>query len=285
MCHFSISSTDPSNTFRSPQFPILEAGNISFPEGRYTVQIEVMQETNSLKVSHQIEGAPLISRLLKENKALYVCIVSSPKSSYRETFRSDTREQSIVLNDDDFGESPLLTPMIVYSGSRRDYVMNRVNDGVSQIWHGQTVVLEKGSRLVIGQNIQFQLSSILGLMKFIKEEDMGEGEFKVGITSEGNFRFRIAVAPDLHAKLQIVGNSARAHIMTNVVTACLAYLQRHHSSENGVDHELQSDRNLRALTDYLEKNNIDHWTDEGFSPEHAATKLYPHKFPKESEHE
>ena len=66
--------------------------------------------------------------------------------------------------------------------------------------------------------------------------------------------------------------------MTNVVTACLALLQRDFSDDGGQEEDgWQSDRNLMALADYLEENDVPHWTEvDDFRPEEVATHLYPH---------
>ena len=68
--------------------------------------------------------------------------------------------------------------------------------------------------------------------------------------------------------------------MTHIVTACLARLQKDYASDDG-ESGWQSFRNLRAFADYLEHKGIEHWSDDDFRPERAATALYPHVLPDE----
>lgn len=282
MYQFSVSSTEPSNAIRSPRFPILESGNISFPKGKYIIECVPGDDKCSFIITHRIEGAPLISRLLQENKAIYVCAVSSPKSSYRKTYTSKTEEQCISWNSDDLGEPPILTPMIVSTVPDRDLRLNAKKDGVHQIWDNQTITLRKGSRLALGTLIRFGSSSILQLLTLNPDQELGPGEFYVGAQTEEDFRFLVRLNPKLHSFLQKKG-SVRSHIMTNIVTACFAFLQREFKNDD--DGGESSSRNLDILADHLKQKNLSHWSEPDFRPEEVATKLYPHDIPDQSEDE
>ena len=69
--------------------------------------------------------------------------------------------------------------------------------------------------------------------------------------------------------------------MTHIVTACLALLQRDFQEDSEEDGGWKSLRNLRAFAEFLERENLGHWSDEEFFPEKVATKLYPHSLPEE----
>lgn len=275
MHSFSVSSIDPSNAVRLPLFPALEAGNISFPNGKYTVECEPGDDKRSFIIKHRIEGAPLIARLLEENKALYVCTVSSPKSSYRKTHKSESEKQVIEWDNNDLGEPPLLTPMIVSAIPINGIQLDATKDGVHKIWHNQTITLKKGSRLALGILIQIQSSSILSLLSFEKDKSLGKGEFYVVPETEGNFRFLVRLNPELHSFLRRKGDEIRTHIITNIVTACLALLQREFKED------WESYHNLKIFADHLENKGLAHWSDEGsFYPERVATQLHPHNIPE-----
>lgn len=282
MYEFSVSSTEPSNAIRSPRFPILESGNVSFPKGKYIIECVPSDDRCSFIITHRIEGAPLISRLLEENKAIYVCAVSSPKSSYRKTYTSETEEHCIPWNSDDLGEPPILTPMIVSTVPDSDLRLNAKRDGVHQIWDNQTITLRKGSRLALGTLIRFGSSSILQLLTLNPDQELGPGEFYVDAQTEEDFRFLVRLNPKLHSFLQKKG-SVRSHIMTNIVTACFALLQRESISDD--DGGEVSFRNLDILADHLKQKNLSHWSEPDFRPEEVATKLYPHDIPEQSEDE
>ena len=280
MYKFSVRSKEPSNAIRSPQFPVLEAGNTSFPNGEYIIECELGDDRYSLRITHHIKGVPLISRLLDENKAMYVCTVSSPISSYRSTYKSKIKEHLIRLRKEDLGEPPLITPMIVSTARDYNLHLNGEKDGVNQIWHDQVIDLKKGSRLALGSLIRLRASSIIHFLKLDPDKNLKFGEFYVAAETEGDFRFRVHLHPDLHSFLQKKGNE-RSHIMTNIVTACLSLLQRDFGNDS--DDGEYCHRSLEILADYLRSKDLPHWNADGFRPEQVATKLYPHKTQDQSD--
>lgn len=267
-----------SNAIRSHGFPVLEAGNISFPQGRYAVQFNPGNDQASFVVTHRIQGAPLISRLLGNHEARYVCAVSSPVSSYRRTHVSSQAEQRIQWDQNDLGEAPLFTPMIV-SVTSRALQLSEEHDGVHRIWNGQLVRITKGSRLALGHVVQLR-SSILQLLSLHADKDLAEGQFFVDAETEQGFQFRVSLHPKLHQFLQFEGTDGiRGHLMTHVVTACLALLQRDFHQDSDQDGGWASHRNLRAFADFLKSKGLPHWSEDDFRPEQVATALYRHTLP------
>lgn len=268
-----------SNAIRSHGFPVLEAGNISFPMGRYILTFEPGSDRASFVLKHRIEGAPLISRLLKEGNARYVCAVSSPISSYRHTHISKTSSQRIRWDENNLGEPPLFTPMIV-SAAYCKLRLSDKEDGVHGIWDKQLVTIEKGSRLALGHVVQLR-SSILQLLALRPDTNLKDGQFHVEATSEYGFRFEVHLNPKLHTFLQFKREEGiREHIMTHIVTGCLALLQRDLSDDNDDDGGWRSHRNLLAFAEHLEKEGLPHWSDEDFRPEKVSTQLHPHILPQ-----
>ena len=274
----------PSNAIRSHGFPVLEAGNISFPSGRYSLEFEPGSDRASFVLRHRIEGAPLISRLLDEGKARYLCAVSSPISSYRRTHVSTTAAQRIQWSENDLGEPPMFTPMIV-SVASCSFRLSEERDGVHGIWNARPVTITKGSRLALGYVVQLR-SSILQLLSLHANKDLGEGEFHVDAETEQGFQFRVNLNPSLHTFLQFAGKDGiRPHIMAHIVTACLALLQRDFHEDSEDEGGWKSHRNLRAFADFLRDRDLPHWSDDGFRPEWIATQLYPHALPEKPEAE
>ena len=265
-----------SNAIRSHDHPMLESGNLSLPEGRYLLDLQPGADRSSYEITHRVEGAPLISRLLEDRKAQYACIVSSPISSYRETHTSKDARHEVRWNADDLGEAPLFTPAILCS-EPQELTLSAERDGVHLIWDNQSVTLHKGSRLALASVIQLE-SSILHLLSFHEDARLEEGQFAVERETEP-FRFRVNLHPALHRFLRFPGGNFHRNLMTHIVTACLARLQRDDAEDDG-DSGWRSHRNLVALTDYLEHKGLDHWSDEGFRPEAVATALYPLKLPE-----
>jgi len=146
----------PSNAIRSHDHPMLESGNLSFPEGRYLLNFLPGEDRSSYVVEHRIEGAALIERLLGAGQARYACIVSSPISSYRRTHLSSEARHKVGWNSDDLGESPLFTPMILCVESQT-ITVDSDRDGVDRLWNKQQINLRRGSRLALGSVIQLQV--------------------------------------------------------------------------------------------------------------------------------
>ena len=272
-----------SNAVRSHGFPVLETGNLSFPDGRYTVDFRPGEDRAYFELKHQIKGAPLISRLLRNEIAHYVCAVSSPMSSYRQTHVSNTSSQRVQWDTEDLGEPPLFTPMIV-SVASCELRLDRRRDGVHEIWHDKRVVFEKGSRLALGPVVQLR-SSILQLLSLHATRELEDGRFVVDAEMQEGFRFRVNLNPRLHQFLKYAGKEGtRENIMTHIVTACLSLLQRDFTDDDD-DSGWKSYRNLLAFADFLKDRNLPHWTDEEFRPEQVSTALYPHTLPQKHDGE
>ena len=260
-----------SNAIRAHNHPVLEPGNLSYPDGRYTVDFIPGSDRSSFTLKHQIEGAPLIVRLLEQKRAQYVCIVSSPISAYRKTHVSDEATHDIQWDMEALGEPPLFTPMILCTAARK-LNLSQDQDGVHSLWKGAHIRLQRGSRLALGHVIQLR-SSIFHLLSFRKKDDLQEGTFFVDVETEP-FRFHVNLSPDLHKYLKLSGaDPTRHNIITHIVTACFARLQQDFRDD-------YDDRNLLALAEFLESRSLPHWNTEDFRPEKVATGLYAHVLPR-----
>ena len=266
----------PSNAVRAHDHPILETGNLSFPEGRYVLDFDAGDDRSSYTITHRIIGAALITRLLDSQQARYACIVSSPISSYRAAHVSDDARHEVRWDADELGEPPMFTPVIVCSETL-EITLDARRDGVHRIWDDQKISLQKGSRLALGSVIQLE-SSILHLLSLHEDTNLKDGQFVVEPESEP-FRFRVNVGTKLHQFLHYRAGEHRSNIMTHIVTACLARLQHDHADDDG-ETGWESHRNLKAFADCLEHQGLGHWTDDDFRPEKVATALYPHVLPE-----
>ncbi len=266
-----------SGSVRMHEFPVLEEGNLSFPNGRYVVSFESGSDEASFEITHRIEQAQLINDLIAAGLAKFVCIVSSPASSYRTSHISEVSSQVIRWNEDDLGEPPLFTPMVVVS-KPFERILNQNRHGIHRLWHGQTISFQTGMRLAISRVVQLK-SSVISLLSFHENKDLGEGKFQVKAETQEGFRFRVELAPDLHHFLRInIRHSARAHIITHIVSACFSHLMIYHADDDDDNGGWRSYQGLRALAAYLESKNLPHWSDKAeFNPELVATQLYPHR--------
>ena len=269
--HVEVAVPGPSNSIRSDHHPILESGNLSFPRGRYTLDFQLGDDRASCAVTHHIEHAPLVTRLLEAGQAQFACVVSSPISSYRKTHLSADPRQTVAWSPDNLGEPPLFTPMVLCTDSI-DLTLDANTDGVHRIWDGHSITLRKGTRLAHGSVIRLE-ASIIHLLSMQEDASLDPGQFVIDSKDEP-FCFLVKLSPDLHRFLRYDHAAHRTNIMTHVVTACLALLQRRYSDDDG-DSGWKSHRNLVAFADHLEDKQLGHWNDDDFQPEKAATALYP----------
>ena len=260
----------PSNAIRSDHHPILESGNLSFPQGRYTLDFKAGSDRSSCTLTHRVEHAPLIKKLVEAGQAQYACVVSAPASSYRKTHVSANAQQRVTWCADDLGEPPLFTPMILCMETLQ-LTLNSDADGLHRIWDSQEVTLERGARLALGSVIQFE-AAIVHLLSMQEDKTLKSGQFAVDSQTEP-FRFIVRLAVDLHRFLRHDHSAQRSNIMTHVVTACLAHLQRQYSDDDN-DSGWKTHRNLVSFADHLESNQLGHWSDDDFQPEKVATMLY-----------
>ena len=149
-------------------------------------------------------------------------------------------------------------------------------DGVHDLWHGATVVFEPGMRIALG-DVVLMHASMSSLLLFQSDERLPEGAFQVEAATDEGFRFRAHLAPDLHKFLQR-GSADRqyGHIVTHIVSACFGLLEREYRDDEG-DEGWQSFQGLKALAGLLSSRALPHWSDADFSPELAASTLYPHR--------
>ena len=274
-----IASGDPSTGVRSFPWPVLQRGDSSFPAGVYAVVVEPARDRRGLRLTHHIQGAPLILRLLAEHRAQYACSVSSASASYRHVEVSSEPVHRIEWVRDDLGAPPIFVPMVVSTEEHR-CTFDADRDGVADLWHGRTIVLPKGAKLVLGPSFQLQ-ASLLQLLNFKLDSGLPGGQFEVKPNTEDGFRFDVYLARDLFVFLEFERDqNLRGNIMTHIVSAALALLQR----EFATDDDEESWRmfpNLTAFAEYLQEHSLPIWDDkESFNPERVATSLYPHKLPR-----
>ena len=266
----------PNSAVRGHVFPALESGNTSFPEGRYVVGFEPGSDGSSFTVRHRIEGAALINDVIADGLAQFVCAVASPVSSYRVSHVSKESTQVITWKSADLGEPPMFTPMVVVA-EPFERKLNQERHGVHELWHGRTVAFERGMRLALS-DVVLMRSSILNMLLFERDPALLDGQFQVEAEDREGFRFRVHIAPDLHGYLKYdSGDPSRPHIVTHIVGACFGVLKADYSDDEDEDGGWRTYRGLQAMADMLKEHGLPHWSEDEFSPELAATRLYPHR--------
>lgn len=277
----SARAADPGNSSRAFPWPVLEVGNYSFPNGVYTVTCTDKDAGKSIELRHEVQGAALIERWLDSGKLDFICTVASPRSMYRMLHKSSTPEHDIAWQQQELGEYPMFTPMIVARESIQ-HVAEADADGLNQIWDGRNLVLPKGARIAVGPTFRFK-SGISGLLDFNLDADLSLGRFRIQPSHEDGFKFKVHLAIDLYQHLRHRRNElAGKNVMVHIVSAALSMLKREYYQDDEETGEgWQSHRNLIGLADLLEQQGLGHWSEDNFQPEFAATGLYPHVIPTE----
>ncbi len=276
----STRGNEPGDSSRAFPWPVLEAGNDSFPNGVYAATCADKDAGSSFQLSHDVQGASLIESWLLQGKLEFVCTVASPRSMYRTLHKSSKPTQLIAWEQQDLGEYPMFTPMIVAREAIR-HVAAADADGLNQIWDGRALELPKGARIAVGPTFRFK-SGISGILDFSLDTGLTPGRFRLQPSNEDGFKFKVHLASDLyqhlrHQRRELTGKN----IMVHIVSAALGILQRDYSSDDEEAGEgWRSYRNLLGLADLLEQKGLSHWSDEDFQPEFTATGLYPHIVPE-----
>lgn len=267
-----------SRLVRAFPHPVLEEGNLSFPEGQYSPEIDMGADGYSATVRHFLQGAPLIARLLEEGDAFYACTVSIPVTSYRRLLCSESRDQMIQWDQSYVGEPAILHPVIVCRRKLQCDLSS--DDGVNEAWVGHKVILEPGSKIVLGPFFRTS-TSLQSLLSVRKDTRLEPGQLSVEACSEDGYYFDVRVAADLHEFLQRWGGEERKlhrdSILTHAISRCFELLVKYFGNEGDGDEEWRSYRNLVALASELESRGLPLWDADGFIPEKVATSLQPHQ--------
>ena len=271
----SIRTSDSASATRAFPWPVLEAGNSSFANGVYSVSLEHKEPGRSFSLTHEVEGAELITNWINTSRVRFVCSVATPVSAYRKLHVSDTPMQMIEWDPDDLGSHPLFTPMIV-SGSDITHTIDAERDDVNLLWNGKKLQLSKGSRVAVCSTFALK-SGVLGLLDFCLREDYKPGVFKVEPSRVADFKFKVHLSQNLFTHLYNHRHeTSRANIMTHIVSAALTHLKNDSLKDDG-EEGWESYINLRSLADTLDSKGLGHWENDDFEPELVATSLYPHK--------
>ena len=270
-------SLSGTNDIRFHEFPTLDDGNDSFPDGQYQVESRMSGTEAQLVLLHQLVGAPLIQRFINRGRAAYACAIAAPRSAYREVQVSSSDRQHLSWDVSNFGEPPYFTPMVVCTKETLGVKLDSKRDGVHQDWHGSRAHFPKGARLAQGPVMHLMASDLLRMLSLHSDPQCKPGQFYVKVSGDDVFGFSVHCHPDLHRFLQEPGGqiSKRQDIFTHVVTACFSLLQRDYKDDDG-EEGWRTHKALELLAQRLEDLGCEDWSDEDFRPEQAATLLYGH---------
>lgn len=264
---------------KSFPFPVLSPDNIDYTEDiKYTASTKKMSNGNAVCVRHHLVGDSLISRALCNGEAVFACVVSLPSTMYRCIAISDSNEleqrQEIDYSDSGYGseisaaESPMFRPIIL----AKSRITESSGAGLSSLWSNKPIEIPDGAIIAYNDWERFE-GDEGGLLIVEKDNELPEGAMRVEGDTEGGFRFHVKVGGDtFFDKLKEGISFHRRSILTHALSAAFQILNKSHKESW---HEYI---NLRLVANKLSRENAGHWEDDDFSPELAATILYPHEF-------
>ena len=267
-----------TNALPARNYPVIEGGNDSFPDGNYMIDTEADgSHPSRFIMRHAVEGARLVERLLAEKKAVFACAISAPRSAYREILQSCEATQKIEWDPKNFGEQPYFTPMILCVEDVR-CVLDSGEHQVHPDWDDVEAKFPKGAWLALGPVLQLKSSGMESLISIRPDDALRRGQFRTEASVGDEVRFEVRCHPDLHALLQGKKGrrTQRVDVMIHVVTSCFAALQRECREAEG-EEGWRAYKPLQALADMLADKDYCDWSDTEFRPEEAATLLYPHE--------
>ena len=265
-------------------WPILEEGNKSFPNGHYEPKWERSDGECSIKIMHNLSGVPFLQNLIDKGKALFGCLVSIPKTSYRRLELADysSNKQLVEWNEDVVGEPPMLRLLLLAMEDISHTLTS--HDGVAEIWEGQSVTIPKGARLIKAPYFRRGSSSIRSMLRPQRKSELPAGCFMVKESTEEGFFFKIFSSDNLYNFLTspITDRKLYDSICIHIVSRCFEILtnaDEYGYNEDNENKNWEQYSNLNALTDLLRREEIPHWSDDEFKADKAATMLYPLPIP------
>ena len=277
-----------SDEVRAFPYPVLEEGNLSFPDGEYTPDFKKGDDGYSVYVRHIVHRAPLIKRLVQDKQAVCCCTVSIPTTGYRRLHVAEEGafQQQIKWDPDQVSEPPFVRPLIVCRKAIR-HTLNQ-EDGVHEVWVGEKIELEKGTKIALAPTLRTK-SSMQSLLLFERDDSLEKGQMRVVLCTEGGFYFKVKMVSDLCDFIQKPGGDERYlhrdSILAHAVSACFALLAKDYAKDGEDEDGWRSYPNLRALAADMEGKGLSRWHMDDFCPEQAATSMHPHRIPSSEEDE
>ncbi len=257
---------------RSLPYPVLEEGNLSFPDAKYEVSINSQGDT-SVCIDHKIENARFIQKLLNDGKAKYACMVSLPIVGYRKLHISESPKQKVEWDADLVATFPMLKPLIICVKGF-NYVPNK-HDDIATEWQGVDISFPPGARLALKRFFGHN-GAITSLLNICSDSELPDGCFEVHACTEGGFYFQVKVAGNLHRFLDSGSNNHRNSIVTNIISRCFEILTKDYSKSDENDGGWEQYPNLKALADDLRGKGLAVWDEETFLADKVATQYLPH---------
>ena len=102
----------------------------------------------------------------------------------------------------------------------------REEDGVHDMWVGETVYFQNGAIIAIGSDFR-PTSSIQSLLKIENDESLKPGQMQINPTTDDGFYFNVKVASDLFKFLRSPGGSEHNKHSRSILIHAVQFLSLH----------------------------------------------------------
>lgn len=261
----------PETIYAFP-FPVLEEGNTSFPNATYAVAQKEMPDASSLTLTHKLENAPFLQKLLDTHQATYACLVAIPITGYRRLHTSKNPQQKITWDKDYMADSPMLRPLLLAT-KNITHTLGK-HDGVADIWHGQKITIPKGARLAHVSHMRRSFSAV-NLLDFKLDKTLGATAMELDVTANSEFCFIVNMGERLHQFMTNPSDKDKMLYHSICVNAVARAFEAIKSDHTNGKQPWGRYPNLKTLADELADQGLPMWDDEDFDPALVATALFP----------
>ena len=264
-------------------FPVLSSDCLGYQDSvSYSARIFRRGKGGNISVEHHLSDDNLIASLVKNGGAKFACAVSVPSTMFRAVFTNDDAgiqtTQSFDCGEGNLSDEAKFRPIVICTGGMQSATVCE-SYRLDEFYAGQTIQFPDGAIIADGGWKRFGGlgGSILVIRK--ADENLESGKFWVEDSTENGFQFIVKVAADIYDALQKPGENKNhcISVLTHALSSGLALVAKRYRDN------WREFQNLQMVHRDLEEKNEKTWEDEDFSPERAATTIYPHRLTEEAE--
>ena len=276
-------------TAKGFSFPALSPMSMDYQaDVGYNAEVHVNKSDGEITVSHVLTGDSIIGEFIKNQKAVFGCVVALPATMYRRIHVCTdivpgqdklTAKQKIDYKESGYSDSverPKFMPIIIKKGE--DSIdSSEKNAGLGDLWQNKKIKFPAGG--MIGSAGWWRMQGITRDMVFFRvEKRMEPGRIEVEFDPNGGGRFLALVDKSFLTFLKNPANESARH---HVRSVCIhVFSQGLSNLASGEVEDWESHSNLKALSELLIERNHPGWWDENkdFKPEIIATDITPYQF-------
>ena len=276
-------------TAKGLSFPALSPMSMDYQaDVGYSAEIHVNKSDGKITVSHVLTGDSIIGEFIKNQKAVFGCVLALPATMYRQIHVCAdivsgqdklTAKQEINYKDSGYSDSverPQFMPVIIKKGED-NIDSSEKGVGLGDLWRNEKIKFPAGG--IIGSAGWWRMQGITrDMILFRAEERMEPGRIEVEFDPNGGGRFLAIVDKSF---LKFLKNPANESARHHIHSVCIhVFSQGLGNLASGEVDDWESHPNLKSLAELLTERDHPRWweKDQGFKPEKIATDIVPYQF-------